>query len=121
GVAAAGAATAAGPSNIQARAADPTGGFVVNLLTDDFRTVLEVNLLGVLHTDRALARQMIKQGEGGSIVNIASTAGKIPLAGAAPYCVSKAGVLMLTQVMGLELAPLGIRINAVGPGYTETP
>lgn len=121
GVAAAGVATAAGPSNIQSRAADPTGGFVVNLLTDDFRTVLEVNLVGVLHTDRALARQMIEQGDGGSIVNIASTAGKIPLAGAAPYCVSKAGVLMLTQVMGLELAPLGIRVNAVGPGYTETP
>jgi len=121
GVAAAGVATAAGPSNIQSRAVDPTGGFLVNLLTDNFRTVLEVNLIGVLHTDQTLARQMIHQGDGGSIVNIASTAGKIPLAGAAPYCVSKAGVLMLTQVMGLELAPLGIRVNAVGPGYTETP
>jgi NAD(P)-dependent dehydrogenase (short-subunit alcohol dehydrogenase family) len=121
GVAAAGVATAAGPSNIQSRAADPTGGYVVNMQTDDFRTVVDVNLLGVLFTDRALAQQMLAQGSGGSLVNIASTAGRIPLAGAAPYCVSKAGVLMLTQVMGLELAPQGIRVNAVGPGYTETP
>ena len=84
GVAAAGVATAAGPSNIQSRAADPTGGYVVNLQTDDFRRVVDVNLLGVLFTDRALAQQMLAQGSGGSLVNIASTAGRIPLAGAAP-------------------------------------
>jgi 3-oxoacyl-[acyl-carrier protein] reductase len=72
-------------------------------------------------TDRALARQMLAQGNGGSIINIASSAAKIPVAGASPYCVSKAGVFMLTKVMGLELAESGIRVNAVGPGFTRTP
>jgi NAD(P)-dependent dehydrogenase (short-subunit alcohol dehydrogenase family) len=121
GVAAAGVATAAGASNIQTRAAKGDATHVVNLEPDNFRRVLDVNVLGVLFTDRALARQMLAQGTGGSIVNIASTAAKIPLAGAAPYCVSKAGVWMLTKVMALELATTGVRVNAVGPGYTATP
>jgi NAD(P)-dependent dehydrogenase (short-subunit alcohol dehydrogenase family) len=121
GVAAAGVATAAGASNIQTRAAQGDATHVVNLEPDNFRRVLDVNVLGVLFTDRALARQMLAQGTGGSIVNIASTAAKIPLAGAAPYCVSKAGVWMLTKVMALELATTGVRVNAVGPGYTATP
>jgi NAD(P)-dependent dehydrogenase (short-subunit alcohol dehydrogenase family) len=121
GVAAAGIATAAGPSNVQTRQSETDAGLVVGLSTDDFRRVLEVNLVGVMMTDRALARQMLAQGTGGSIINIASSAARIPLAGAAPYCTSKAGVWMLTKVMGLELAQRGVRVNAVGPGYTETP
>ncbi|GAA4703246.1 glucose 1-dehydrogenase [Pseudonocardia yuanmonensis] len=121
GVAAAGVATAQGASNIQTRTARGDATHVVNLEPDNFRRVLDVNVLGVLFTDRALARQMLAQGDGGSIVNIASTAAKIPLAGASPYCVSKAGVWMLTKVMALELATTGVRVNAVGPGYTATP
>jgi 3-oxoacyl-[acyl-carrier protein] reductase len=72
-------------------------------------------------TDRALARAMLEHGTAGSIINIASSAGRIPLAGASSYCVSKAGVIMLTKVLALELAQTGIRVNAVGPGYTTTP
>ena len=121
GVAAAGVATPAGRSNIQTRAADPTAGHVVGLATEDFRTVLDINLVGVMMTVRAMARQMLEQGGGGSIVTIASTAAKIPLAGGASYCVSKAGVAMLTRVMATELAPQSIRVNSVGPGYTATP
>lgn len=121
GVASAGIATAAGRSNVQTRAAGADATHVVNLAVDDFRRVLDVNVLGVLHTDRALARRLLAQGDGGAIVNIASSAAKIPLAGGAPYCVSKAGVWMLTKVLGLELAGTGIRVNAVGPGYTATP
>ena len=121
GVAAAGVATAAGRSNVQARAIDPQAGHVVQLQTDEFLRVLDVNLVGVMMTCRALARQMLAQGTGGSIVTIASTAAKIPLAGAAPYCASKAGVAMLTKVLALELADRGVRVNAVGPGYTATP
>lgn len=121
GVAAAGIATAAGASNVQTRAAEPGATDVVNLATEAFTRVLDVNVIGVMQTDRALARQMLAQGHGGSIVNIASSAAKIPLSGSAPYCVSKAGVWMLTKVLGLELATTGIRVNAVGPGYTATP
>lgn len=121
GVAAAGIATANGASNVQNRAAHVDATHVVNLATDAFQRVMDVNLLGVMMTDRALARQMIAQGTRGSIVNIASSASKIPLSGAAPYCVSKASAWMLTKVLGLELAATGIRVNAVGPGYTATP
>jgi NAD(P)-dependent dehydrogenase (short-subunit alcohol dehydrogenase family) len=121
GVAAAGLATTAGRSNIQTRAADPTVGHVVNLATEDFRRIVDVNLVGVMITCRAMARQMLAQGTGGSIVTIASTAAKIPLVGAASYCASKAGVAMLTRVMATELAQQGVRVNAVGPGYTATP
>lgn len=120
-VASAGIATAAGRSNVQTRAASPGATNVVSVSVADFRRVLDVNMLGVLQTARAGARQMLHQGSGGSIVLIASTAGRIPLLGGAPYCVSKAGVIMLTQVMALELAQTGIRVNAVGPGYTATP
>ncbi|HEY4419274.1 MAG TPA: SDR family oxidoreductase [Pseudonocardia sp.] len=121
GVASAGIATAAGPSNVQTRAAGERATHVVNIATETFQRVLDVNVVGVMQTDRALARQMLAQGTGGSIVNIASSAARIPLAGAAPYCVSKAGVWMLTKVMGLELAATAVRVNAVGPGYTATP
>jgi 3-oxoacyl-[acyl-carrier protein] reductase len=96
-------------------------GHIVNLTTRNFQRVIDINVTGVMLSARALARQLLKQGTGGAIVNIASTAGRIPLAGAAPYCVSKAGVIMLTKVMALELARTGIRVNAVGPGYTSTP
>lgn len=94
---------------------------VVNLSAYKFRRVIEVNVTGLMLGARAVARQMLVQGHGGSIINIASTAGRIPLAGGASYCVSKAGVIMLTKVMALELATTGIRVNAVGPGYTTTP
>jgi NAD(P)-dependent dehydrogenase (short-subunit alcohol dehydrogenase family) len=120
-VASAGIATAAGRSNVQARAASSGASDVVRLAAADFRRVIEVNVTGVMQTARAGARQMLRQGSGGAIVLVASTAGRIPLAGAAPYCVSKAGVWMLTKVMALELVQTGIRVNAVGPGYTATP
>ncbi|MQA13228.1 MAG: SDR family oxidoreductase [Pseudonocardiaceae bacterium] len=121
GIAAAGIATRGGRSNVQTTQVQPDANHVVNLDTEVFQRVIDVNVLGVMMTDRALARQMLAQGTGGSIVNIASSAAKIPLAGASPYCVSKAGVWMLTKVMGLELAARGVRVNAVGPGYTATP
>ncbi len=87
----------------------------------DWQRVLDVNLTGVMLANQCGARAMIEAGNGGTIVNIASAAAKIPLAGAADYCVSKAGVWMLTKVLARELADSGIRVNAVGPGFIETP
>jgi NAD(P)-dependent dehydrogenase (short-subunit alcohol dehydrogenase family) len=115
----AGIATAAGPSD-QNRL-ETGAGHVLNLSSEVFKRVIEVNLVGVMQSARAIGRQMHSQGTGGSIVTIASSAAKIPLAGASPYCCSKAGVWMFTKVMALELAKTGIRVNAVGPGYTRTP
>jgi len=94
---------------------------LINLPLADWQRVLTVNLTGVMLTDRAVARRMIAQGIPGTIVNIASTAARIALPGAADYCVSKAGVAMLTHVLAMELVPHGIRVNAIGPGFIETP
>ncbi|MEO8538862.1 MAG: glucose 1-dehydrogenase [bacterium] len=88
--------------------------------TEYWEKVLNVNLTGVMMCDRAAAKRMMNNG-GGSIINIASGAAKIPIAGAAEYCVSKAGVWMLTKVLALEVARDNIRVNAIGPGFIETP
>ena len=72
-------------------------------------------------TDRLAARHMIAQNTAGSIVNIASVAARIALPGAMEYCVSKAGVAMLTHGLALELTPHNIRVNAIGPGFIDTP
>jgi NAD(P)-dependent dehydrogenase (short-subunit alcohol dehydrogenase family) len=86
---------------------------------DAFQRVLDVNFYGVLFSDRAAARWMRAQQRPGSIINLASIAARLPLPGAA-YSVSKASVWMLTKVLAAELAPLGIRVNAIGPGYIDT-
>lgn len=100
---------------------DSSDGSLTEIGMEDFLAVLNVNLIGVLLTNRAVARQMAAQGDGGAIVNLASTACNLPKAGAGPYCVSKAGVAMVTKVLALELADFGIRVNAVGPGPVRTP
>jgi NAD(P)-dependent dehydrogenase (short-subunit alcohol dehydrogenase family) len=87
---------------------------------DAFERVFDVNFYGVLYSDRAVARWLRDQGRPGSIINLGSVASRLPLPGAA-YSVSKAGVWMLTKVLAMELAPLGIRVNAIGPGYIDTP
>jgi NAD(P)-dependent dehydrogenase (short-subunit alcohol dehydrogenase family) len=87
---------------------------------EQYRKVIDVNLYGVLLSDRATVQWMLANGRRGSIINIASVAAKVPLPGGA-YSVSKAGVWMLTKVMALELATAGIRVNAIGPGFIETP
>jgi NAD(P)-dependent dehydrogenase (short-subunit alcohol dehydrogenase family) len=87
----------------------------------DWRKVLSVNLDGVFLTCRAAAARMIAQGRGGRIITIASAAAKLPLPGAAEYCTSKAGVWMLSKVMAVELAEHKITVNAIGPGWIDTP
>lgn len=101
--------------------ADPSASFLINKPVEYWEKVLAVNLTGVMLTNRAVARRMVERGIRGSIINIASGAAKIPLPGAGDYCVSKAGVWMLTKVMALELGGYGVRVNAIGPGFIETP
>jgi NAD(P)-dependent dehydrogenase (short-subunit alcohol dehydrogenase family) len=57
---------------------------------------------------------------GGKVINLASIAGKIPQPGMGVYCVTKAGVIMLTEVLAAELAPLNIQVNAIAPGFVKT-
>ncbi|HVN26963.1 MAG TPA: SDR family NAD(P)-dependent oxidoreductase [Candidatus Binataceae bacterium] len=87
----------------------------------DWKKVLSVNLDGVFLCDRASANAMIKAGKGGRIINIASGAAKLPTPGAGEYAVSKAGVWMLSKVLAVELAPNKITVNAIGPGFINTP
>jgi NAD(P)-dependent dehydrogenase (short-subunit alcohol dehydrogenase family) len=88
--------------------------------TEQFRRVLDVNLYGVLFSDRAVANWLVAHKRPGSIINIASVAARFPLPSSA-YSVSKAGVWMLTKVLAQELAPAGVRVNAIGPGWIDTP
>ncbi len=87
----------------------------------DWKKVLSINLDGVFLCDRAVAREMVKAGKGGRIINIASGAAKLPTPGAGEYAVSKAGVWMLSKVLAVELAPSKITVNAIGPGFINTP
>ena len=83
--------------------------------------VMAVNLRGPMLCTREAARVMRAQGSGGAIVNLSSMAGFHPcFPGMAQYCASKGGVVMLTRSAALELAPDGIRVNAVCPGGVET-
>ncbi len=82
---------------------------------EDWNKVISVNLNGVFYTMRSFGVRMIHQG-GGSIINIASVAGHVPLEGGGAYSASKAGVIMLTRQAAVEWGPKGVRVNAICPG-----
>ncbi len=92
----------------------------LNTGADLFRRILEVNLIGSFVVSREVARRMAERG-GGAIVNIASVSGIRGNTGRVAYGASKGGVLTMTKVMAVELAPMRIRVNAVAPGPIETP
>jgi len=93
---------------------------VVDLPVDEWNTVLRVNLDGTFLMSRGFGRALVVQGEGGSIVNISSVAGKLMAARTAAYAASKAGIHALTCAMAEELGPTGIRVNAICPGIVDT-
>jgi len=86
----------------------------------DFDRVLAVNLKGMFLAGQAAARQMVKQGGGGAIVNMSSVNAVLAIPNQVPYVVSKGGVNQLTKVMAVALAPHGIRVNGIGPGTILT-
>jgi NAD(P)-dependent dehydrogenase (short-subunit alcohol dehydrogenase family) len=90
---------------------------VVDTTFTDFWQVVRVNLGSAFLGSRAAARLMIEQQAGGAIVNIGSLFGQQGVAGGAGYCASKAAVALLTQSLALELAPHGIRVNTIAPGF----
>jgi glucose 1-dehydrogenase len=86
----------------------------------DFDRVLAVNLKGIFLAGQAAARQMVKQGGGGAIVNMSSVNAIVAIPNQVPYVVSKGGINQLTKVMALALAPHRIRVNGIGPGTILT-
>jgi NAD(P)-dependent dehydrogenase (short-subunit alcohol dehydrogenase family) len=86
----------------------------------DWSLVLETNLRGTLVASQALARRLVAAGRPGAIVNVTSMLAHFAAPNLTSYAASKGGVAMLTRVMAMELTPLGIRVNAVSPGYIET-
>jgi 3-oxoacyl-[acyl-carrier protein] reductase len=88
---------------------------------ESWRQVIDVSLTGVFLSVKQESKAMIARGGGGAIVNLASIYGRQSGEGMAAYCCAKAGVDMLTKVSALELGPKGIRVNAIAPGFVETP
>lgn len=83
--------------------------------------VMAVNLKSAFFGTQIAARQMIKQGGGGRIINISSVHEDWPMPGNTAYCLAKGGIRMLTRTAGVELAPHGILVVGVGPGAVATP
>ena len=93
--------------------------FFLDLEEADWDWILDINLKGSYLVGKAVAARMKERG-GGKIINITSEAAGFPAQRMTAYCVSKAGVAMLTKCMALELASHGIRVNALAPGLTKT-
>lgn len=93
---------------------------VAELSVEGWRKVIEVNLSGVFYAMRAQIPRMLEAG-GGAIVNMTSILGQVGTKSAAGYVSAKHGLVGLTRTAALEYAPHGVRVNAVGPGYIDTP
>lgn len=96
-------------------------GKILDVTPEEFDRIFNVNTRGVLLMTQAAARQMLAQGSGGAIVNIASAAGRRATPGAVCYSASKAAVISITQATALEYAAAGIRANCIAPGAVRTP
>jgi gluconate 5-dehydrogenase/2-deoxy-D-gluconate 3-dehydrogenase len=94
---------------------------VVEMTDEDWHTIIETNVKGVFVVARAVACQMIAQPGGGCIINMSSASSVVPERDKVVYASSKGAVMQFTKGLAMELAPHGIRVNAIAPGYMLTP
>lgn len=94
---------------------------VLETTEDQYDRVMGINLKSAFFGTQIAAKQMIKQGGGGRIINISSVHEDWPMPGNTAYCLSKGGMRMLTRTCGVELAPHNILVVGVGPGAVATP
>jgi NAD(P)-dependent dehydrogenase (short-subunit alcohol dehydrogenase family) len=95
-------------------------GLVGKISFADFTAVVSTHLNGFFLCASQVVPRMAARGKGGAIVSIASTAAFVGLPGRGAYCAAKAGILGLTRALALEVSSVGIRVNAVAPGFTRT-
>jgi len=86
-----------------------------------FNQMLQTNIASVFHVGQTVAKQMISRGKGGKIINIASVQSALARPGIAPYTATKGAVANLTKGMATDWAQYGLQINAIAPGYFDTP
>jgi galactitol 2-dehydrogenase len=91
----------------------------VDITRESYQRLFDINVAGTLFTMQAAARSMIKRGQGGKIINMASQAGRRGEALVGVYCATKAAVISLTQSAGLNLIQHGINVNAIAPGVVD--
>jgi len=101
-------------------ATNPVMGPLVELEEETFDVIMDTNLKGYFLMSQMVARLMIEQGHGGNILNISSVGGVSPDKWLGAYCISKAGINMLTKVLAIELGEYNIRVNAIAPGIVQT-
>lgn len=92
---------------------------IVEITRESYERLFSINVAGTLFTLQAVARQMIAQGRGGKIINMASQAGRRGEALVGVYCATKAAVISVTQSAGLDLIKHGINVNAIAPGVVD--
>jgi 3-oxoacyl-[acyl-carrier protein] reductase len=95
-------------------------GLILRMKDEDWDQVLAVNLAGAFRCARAALRPMLKQKQGGRIINISSVVGSMGNVGQANYVAAKAGLIGLTKALAREVASRGITVNAVSPGFIDT-
>ena len=93
---------------------------LMNVTDEEWDAVFGINLKGLVMCSQYAARQMIAQGDGGAIINLSSSTGLNANVSRGPYSVSKAGVIMATNLLARELGEHDITVNALAPGFTST-
>ncbi|GMG90530.1 short-chain dehydrogenase [Cupriavidus sp. TKC] len=91
------------------------------LALDCWQQLVDINLTGVFLSNKHAIGQMQRQGRGGAVVNVASVLGHVGMPGVAAYNAAKGGVVNLTRALGVAHAREGIRVNAICPGFIDTP